>query len=256
LSVRRSVLDGILARCAEAAGVDVRYHTRILDVIREGDAVTGAVDQYGTSDSAGAVVGADGRRSSVARLVAAAEEERHPPARAMYYRYAASWRYPDPIGPEFLLHGRRFSYAFPSDGGITCLAVSLPIDEHQGSKADKEATLEAAFRSNPRTADRMDGIEWVSGLFVGLPADSVWREACGPGWALVGDAGTCQDPWSGRGMDSAACQAEAFVEAFMAGGWTESYPQLRHQRTYPGFEETTRLAPDLRQLLEPVDTNG
>lgn len=251
LSVRRSVLDGVLARHAVAAGVDVRYHTRIVDVLRDGETVIGVVDQRGATHTAHAVVGADGRRSTVARLVAAADEERHPPARAMYYRYATGWRYQDPIGPEFFLHGRRFGYAFPSDGGIVCLALSLPVDEHRASPPDRAATLEEAFRSHPQTAGRMDGLDWVSGVFVGLPADSVWRRAAGPGWALVGDAGTSQDPWAGLGMDSAARQAEAFAEAFLAGDWMESYPKLRHQRTYSGFAETTRLAPDLRQLLGP-----
>ena len=35
--------------------------------------------------------------------------------------------------------------------------------------------------------------------------------AAGPGWALVGDAGAYQDPWSGRGMDTAARQAAALA---------------------------------------------
>jgi flavin-dependent dehydrogenase len=84
-----------------------------------------------------------------------------------------------------------------------------------------------------------------------LPADSVWRESGGPGWVLVGDAGTAQDPRAGLGMDTAARQAEAFAEAFTASpdDWHGSYAHLRCARTYPGYEETTRLAKDLRKLL-------
>src|SRR5262249_53763085 len=152
---------------------------------------------------------------------------------------------------------RHFCYAFPSDGGVTCLAVSVPIGDYERSGGDKVAMLENTFRSNPQTADRMKQIEWVSGVFVGLPADSVWRVPCGPGWALVGDAGTAQDPWAGLGMDSAAHQAEAFAESFLArDDWTATYPRLRRERTYAGFEQTTRLAPDLRQLLEPGASEG
>jgi 2-polyprenyl-6-methoxyphenol hydroxylase-like FAD-dependent oxidoreductase len=256
LSVCRSVLDGILARRAVAAGVDVRYRTRIVDVLRNDGAVTGVIDHNGTHLEARVVVGADGRRSTVARLVAAGDEERHPPARAMYYRYATGWRFPDPIGAEFLLHGHRFCYAFPSDAGVTCLAVSLPLDDHERSGRDRAEALETTFRSNPQTADRMDGIEWVSGVFVGLPADSVWRIPCGPGWALVGDASSSQDPWAGLGMDTAARQAEAFVETYRAGDWAASYPTLRRTRTYAGFEQTTLLAPDLRKLLQPNVDSG
>ena len=84
-----------------------------------------------------------------------------------------------------------------------------------------------------------------------MPADSVWKEPSGPGWVLIGDAGTAQDPWAGVGMDTAARQAEAFVEAFTAApdDWHTSYAGSRRERTYSDFAETTRLATDLRQLL-------
>jgi flavin-dependent dehydrogenase len=250
LSVRRRALDGILARRAREVGVDVREHTRVVDVVRDGDRVVGVVDREGERHLAEVVVGADGRRSTVARLVGAREEERHPAARAMYYRYAAGWVTQDPPGPEFLLHGDDFAYAFPSDEGLVCLAVSVPERSHHRQVSDAGTYLEDSFRRHPRTADRMSGIEWASEAFTGIPADSVWREACGQGWALVGDSGTSQDPWAGLGMDTAARQAEAFAEAFECGDWEQTYPLLRRQRTYDGFAATTRLAPDLRQILE------
>jgi 2-polyprenyl-6-methoxyphenol hydroxylase-like FAD-dependent oxidoreductase len=249
LSVRRSTLDAILARRAAAAGVDVRLHVRVADVISRDGNVAGVVDRSGERHPAQVVVGADGRRSTVARLVGAGDEERHAPARAMYYRYATGWRSPGPVGAEFLLDGRNFCYALPSDGGVACLAVSVPVDVHELAKGDAAGVLERTLGANPQTADRMADIEWASGAFTGLPADSVWRTACGPGWALVGDAGTAQDPFAGLGMDTAARQAEAFVEAFLTDAWEIAYAQLRHDRTYAGFAETTRLAPDLRQLV-------
>ena len=96
----------------------------------------------------------------------------------------------------------------------------------------------------------MVGIDWTSAAYTGIPMDSVWREACGPGWALVGDSGSSQDPWAGLGMDSAARQAEAFAEAYAGGDWQATYSRLRHERTYAGWASTSRLAPDLRQILE------
>ena len=249
LSVRRSTLDAILARHAAAAGVDVRTRRKVVDVVKRDGTVSGVIDQTGTVHAAQVVVGADGRRSTIARLVGAVDEERHAPARAMYYRYATGWASPAPVGPEFLLDGHRFSYVFPSDAGVACLAVSITVEEYELTRRDPAGLLEDAFRSNPQTSARMGDIDWVGGAFTGLPVDSVWRAACGPGWALVGDAGTVQDPWAGVGMDSAARQAEAFVEAFRGGGWTIAYPALRRERTYQDYVETTRLAPDLRQLI-------
>jgi menaquinone-9 beta-reductase len=251
LSVRRSTLDAILARRAATAGVDVRARTKVVDLVTVGGACGGVTDERGTVHRARVVVGADGRRSAVARLVGAADEERHPPARAMYYRYATGWRSPAAVGPEFALDGDHLSYAFPSDAAVACLAVSLPLAQHELSHSDAAGHLIETFRRNPQTVDRIDDVAWVSGVYTGLPADSVWRESAGPGWVLVGDAGTAQDPWAGLGMDTAARQAEAFVEAFTAtpDDWQHSYTHLRRERTYPGFGETTRLATDLRQIL-------
>ena len=251
LSVRRSTLDAILARRAATTGVDLRTRTKVVDLVTLDGVCAGVTDERGTVHRAQVVVGADGRRSTVARLVGAADEERHPPARAMYYRYATGWRSPVAVGPEFALDGDHFSYVFPSDAEVACLAVRFPLAHHERSHGDAAGHLVQTFRRNPQTADRIDEVEWASGVYTGLPADSVWRQPVGPGWVLVGDAGTAQDPWAGLGMDTAARQAEAFVEAFTASpdDWHRSYARLRRERTYPGYEETTRLATDLRKLL-------
>ena len=251
LSVRRSTLDPILFRRVCEAGVDVRPATKVVGLLHEGDQVVGAVDSAGERHRARVVVGADGRRSTVARLADAADEERHAPARAMYYRYASGWQPQDAIGPEFVLDGDAFCYAFPSDGATTCLAVSVDVAEHRRSGRDAAGRLEQALRANPHTADRLGGMSWTSGVYQGLPADSVWREGCGAGWALVGDAATAQDPWAGLGMDTAARQAEAFAESFLEEpeDWQAGYTRRRRERTYDGFAETTALAPDLRRIL-------
>jgi menaquinone-9 beta-reductase len=251
LSVRRSTLDAILARRAASVGVDVHTRTRVVDIVTVDGMCAGVTDGRGTVHRARVVVGADGRRSTIARLVGAADEERHPPARAMYYRYATGWRSPADVGPEFALDGDQFSYVFPSDAEVACLAVSVPVAQHELAHGDAAGHLLRTFQRNPQTVDRVEEAAWAGGVYVGLPADSVWREPVGPGWALVGDAGTAQDPWAGLGMDTAARQAEAFVEAFTTSpeGWHSSYTRLRRERTYPGYEQTTRLATDLRQMV-------
>jgi flavin-dependent dehydrogenase len=251
LSVRRIALDAILARRVEDSTVDMRTRTRAVDLVTRSGTVTGVVDHRGETHLATVVVGADGRRSTVARLTDAPDEKTFAPARAMYYRYAAGWRVQDPVGPEFLLAGDRFAYAFPSDAGLACLTVSVRLAEHESTGASPMEILEQTFAGNPQTAARMGALEWVGKPFVGLPSTSYWRRSAGAGWALVGDAGTHQDPWSGRGMDTAALQAEAFAEAFdgTPDGWNEPYEELRRSRTYDDFFSTSLLAPDLRRVI-------
>jgi flavin-dependent dehydrogenase len=199
-----------------------------------------------------AVVGAAGRRSAFARLVDAGVDERHPPARAMYYRYASGWPSPEELGPEFSLVGDELAYVFPSDGDLACIAISITLAEHELARPDAAAHLERRLHAHPSLAARVDAITWVGGVYVGLPADSVLRAAAGEGWALVGDAGTAQDPWAGMGMDTAARQAEVFAEAFaeQSEDWPAAYARLREERTLDGYRLATRFAPDLRAMLD------
>jgi flavin-dependent dehydrogenase len=252
LSVRRVTLDAILVRRCEWAGIDVRTGVRVVGLVRDGARVVGAVDHGGETHRGDVVVGADGRRSRVAALAGAGDVERHPPARAMYYRYASGWRSPEEVGPEFSLVGAELAYVFPSDGGLACIAVSIPVADHELSRTDPARHVDARLRAHPTLAGRAEDLTWTSGVFVGLPADSVWRQAAGDGWALVGDAGTAQDPWAGLGMDTAARQAEAFAEAFAHdhADWPAAYTRLRAERTLDGFRQTTRYAPDLRAMLD------
>ena len=73
---RRFRLDGILQDAAIAAGATLEFQSRVTELQREGDRVTGVVASRDGSEvrqTAGVVVGADGRHSTVASLVGANE---------------------------------------------------------------------------------------------------------------------------------------------------------------------------------------
>jgi flavin-dependent dehydrogenase len=140
--------DAILARGAAEVGVEIRTRTKIVGLV-SGDVRAGVTDERGTVHRARVVVGADGRRSAVARLVEASDEERHPPARAMYYRYATGWRSPTAVGPEFALDGDQFAYVFPSDAEVACLAVSIPLAQHALSHGDPGPTSRRDIPAQP-----------------------------------------------------------------------------------------------------------
>ena len=121
LSVRRETLDHLLIRRASAEpGVEFREGTAVTSLLREGERVVGAVLGGGDVVRAQIVVGADGRSSSVAAQVSAAEQIREPATRAMYYRYFLGFTNPagaEPEGAEFSLVDDELVYAFPSDAG-------------------------------------------------------------------------------------------------------------------------------------------
>jgi 2-polyprenyl-6-methoxyphenol hydroxylase-like FAD-dependent oxidoreductase len=80
-------------------------------------------------------------------------------------------------------------------------------------------------------------------------------------WALVGDAGFHQDPWSGLGLDMASVHSAFLAEALLAWfGQTisesealTSYHRRRNDHAIAGYHRTISLARDLRQLKREVN---
>src|SRR4051812_32186349 len=88
---RRTVLDKILVDAARAAGVDVREHFSVDEIVIEHGAVAGirGRGEDGTTvvERARVVIGADGRNSHVAKAVGAEEYNEKPKLQWSYYTY-------------------------------------------------------------------------------------------------------------------------------------------------------------------------
>jgi len=75
ISPRRTILDAMLVDAARAAGAEIREGCSLVELTHDGDRVTGIRLQdrrtrHTVTESAALVVGADGKHSAVARLVA------------------------------------------------------------------------------------------------------------------------------------------------------------------------------------------
>ena len=75
------------------------------------------------------------------------------------------------------------------------------------------------------------------------------RVPCGPGWALVGDAGYWKDPIGAHGLTDALRDAEllarAVIAAAAAGGEPaalDQYHQIRNQLSVPLFDVVDAIA--------------
>lgn len=263
LSVRRAPLDHLmLERARRTPRVEVAQPVAVRSLVFEGDRVVGArVDDGGSGAEVGCriVIGADGRHSLVARQVAAQAQREVKPLRTLYYRYVSGWRGPEgesPDAPEFSLNGDEIAYVFPSDGGLTCLGLSAPRSDFDAFRQAPDDELNRRLGGHPSLASRA-AASTPAGRTVGGPPEPNWvRTAAGPGWALVGDAGTHQDPWTGEGMDNAALSAAYAAEAFgewLCGAADEDeaigrYQAARDTRVLERFEQCTTLARDLSQL--------
>jgi flavin-dependent dehydrogenase len=208
--VRRGGLDHALVETARDAGADVRERTHVTDVVREGDRVTGV--RFRTRDGgrgevrARLVVGADGRRSTIAGLVGARTWAECPNGRIMYYAYAtdprSEWR---ATAAQWRV-GRELGTVFPCDGDGTDLTLVLlmpPADRAPEFRADPDGAWERTIAALGPMAERLAGSERVTKLHSSRQHPSFFRHSTGPGWALAGDAGHFKDPVTAQGIRDA-----------------------------------------------------
>jgi len=258
---RRTVLDAVLFDAAQEAGVHCRVGADVVDLLRDDTArVYGVAARFRrsgtTSIPAPLVVGADGLRSTVARLVDAPAVYRGGAASAIAYGY---WPHPDATHYDWFYRPGVSAGIIPTNGGDACVWAGLPAgrfaDERRlgldelfarvlGEAAPEAAALfPAGSRRGPLRG------------FPGVPG--VLRRATGPGWALVGDAGYFKDPLTAHGISDALRDAELLAraaadgrrEALVEYGRTRdrlSLPLLAVAESIVGYEwDLTRI----RELL-------
>jgi 2-polyprenyl-6-methoxyphenol hydroxylase-like FAD-dependent oxidoreductase len=262
LSVRREPLDSLLVqRALSSPSVDLVEQARVTALLWEHERVVGArlLTPQGAYDvRTRIVIGADGRHSFVARAVNAPLEESAPSTRAIYYRYVSGFLGPDGISPngsEYSLLGDELAYVFPSDAGLTCLALSINLADFAWMRTKPEERFVERLAQHRGIADRFLASQPV-GPFLGCgPEVNYVRVPAGPGWALVGDAGLHQDPCTGLGMDMASTHASFLAEAlcqWFDGGLSQSealasYHQRRNEQALEDYRRTVYLARDLRK---------
>ncbi len=263
LSVRREPLDDLLVRrAARQNNVTLLEGTRFGGAIISDDRVVGAKLQRGGEPlevTCRLLVGADGRRSAVAKAVRAEIEMSDPPMRALYYQYVRGFPAPgEQAGPEFSLRGDEVAYVFPSDDSLSCIAVSVNMQRFAAMRGSIATSFRSVIDEHPALGRRFDAAT-PEGRVLGCgPELSYVRVPVGPGWALVGDASIHQDPWSGRGIDFAATHATYLADALLDGALNETtqvkslhrYHMRRDEHGLPGYRETTEFAADLRRLSE------
>jgi 2-polyprenyl-6-methoxyphenol hydroxylase-like FAD-dependent oxidoreductase len=231
---RRTLLDALLVDAAREAGAEVRHGVRVADLTRRADGrVTGVVIE----DAAGArrvldaeiVIGADGIKSQVGRLAGAPSYHVARHTTAVTYGYYAGvplagyhWYYAKGVAAG----------AIPTGGGLTCVFVAVPPARHahvlsHGAHAGFERALAQAA---PELAAALRAAPRVSGFraFAGRPG--YLRTCHGPGWALVGDAGSFKDPIAAHGITDALRDAELLARALISGGSDAALAGYQAQR--------------------------
>jgi len=253
---RRYVLDTILAAAAERAGADVRHGVTVTGVRRDRHGQVAGVyghDRSGATVEIGAryVIGADGLHSQVARSIGAAIDEARPAGGAAQYAYYAGIPW---TGIEFFVAERSFAGVFPTHYGQACIWVCTPSADAKAVRRRTGSRVEAFGQllehSAPQLADRLRQAHRTSPVQGMLRQPNQVRQAFGPGWALVGDAGYYRDAVTAHGISDAFRDAEFLavaVDQALGTGAEETaalalYQRQRDQALRKIFEITSRLA--------------
>lgn len=202
LCVRRVTLDGLLVEAAARAGAEIRTGTKVTGLITLDGRAAGVETARGPI-RADLVVGADGRRSRVAAEVAARQYDVAPGGRT------PAWAYFEGVEDRagHLRLGRIGAYAYlacPTDSGLYMAAISTG----PGTDATREATFATGIAAWPELAGTLADARRVGPIRVMTRWHGYFRDACGPGWALVGDAGHFKDFTPAQGIADAFRQAE------------------------------------------------
>lgn len=210
LCVPRPHFDNALVETAVAAGAELRQRTSCERLVWDHGRVTGVVLRDADGDeqtvTCKLVIGADGRRSTVARLVGSERPYRG----SDNERGCAFFYMDDPkVGTVWrdrliqLRMGTTHALIFPCpDDRVLCLFMG-PKEDIPRFRKDPEGMWEEMLRENPAVRERLGGATNFSKVRSTGHNPSFFRRSSGPGWALAGDAGHFKDPIIGQGMRDA-----------------------------------------------------
>jgi 2-polyprenyl-6-methoxyphenol hydroxylase-like FAD-dependent oxidoreductase len=269
---RRSVLDEVLLHAALDAGAELVRGTAT-EVLRDDDGRVSGVrvlTPLGSTRSVRArlTIGADGISSGVARQVGAEVRRQGRHASAVLYRYYDAL---PTDGYEWFYAPGSAAGLIPTNAGQTCAFVgTTPRRMHELRRDGTEEAFSTLLRlSAGSLADRALDARPATRLhgWAGQPAHL--RQAHGPGWALVGDAGYFKDPITTHGMTDALRDAQLLAEAVVAassgqvheGVALARYQAVRDRLSLRLLEATEAVAaydwdtPTIQRLLREVSAS-
>lgn len=223
----RMPMDAAMLALARDSGAVVRERFRLTGLVIEDGAVAGVrgEDQSGAHEfRAALVVGADGMRSTVAKLaeakLGAFVRTEVPCARAYYYSYyedVSRKRFGDDLVTEL--------DAGPGQGAILCrcengrvvAAVAFDAARMHSFRTDLEGNLKRELERSFVVGSLIEGGRASGKIYSSGILLNTYRKPITDGALLVGDAGLHVDPLFGQGHSLALMTAEIVGE--LAPGW-------------------------------------
>jgi flavin-dependent dehydrogenase len=248
---RRRVLDGLLVDAAVRSGVELWEGCTVDGLLDDGTAPSGLVQgitgrlhgRTRVRARARIIIGADGMRSTIARLVGAPTYLERPALSGTYFSYWSGVRLEH---STLWVRPYRTVVANPTNDGLVVVSVAWAHQDLARVRQDVAGSflrtvedIAPEFSDALRAGTREE--RWA-----GAAVPSFFRRPHGPGWALVGDAGFTKDPCTAQGITDAFSSAELLATAVddaLRGrrGWPEAladYQRRRDEAAMPMYEFT------------------
>ncbi|MEU7874021.1 FAD-dependent monooxygenase [Dactylosporangium sp. NPDC049140] len=242
LSPRRTLLDALLVDAARSAGAEVWGGFAVTDLLWTDGRVTGVEGAFrrGAPASAQAVVvvGADGKRSTVARRAGARSYRARPSTSGACYAYVEGLEL---AGGEVYPRADRLASVWPTNDNLAVAFLSVP-------RARFDDVRGRGFRAG--FGERLAGARLAGPVRATMDLPNGYRVPFGPGWALAGDAGLVMDPITGQGIGNALRDADALAAALVSGLGGErplraalaAYQRRRDRQRRAMYRITTSMA--------------
>lgn len=242
-AIRRESLDHLLLERARECGVEVRQGARVHDVVLHGGVVGGVLFENGGGPERALgrlVIGAEGRRSVVARRLGLLSED--PSLRKFAVR--GYWEGMQGLSEHGEMHVGGGGYCGIAPLSATRANVAFVLDRGELARAggDLAGFYERMIAERwPRVAERLRRAERLGQPRAIGPLALRARHVSAPGSLLVGDAAGFYDPFTGEGVTlalrSATLACDTADAALRSGKATElaSYDRRRHAATRDKF---------------------
>jgi len=210
--ITRPVLDPALLEVAVAAGAETRFGEKVAGLLGAGtdaEPVRGVALENGEEIGARWVLGADGRVSTVARLLGLEKERQLAGEMAFMFGYWRGLPKSDQFKIDVIEEGSLVWS--PCEDDLSILILGVDPKATRGGPAEKQRTFVELLEQYSDWFDPtwLERGEQVGGIRIAPETmlRGFFRQGTGPGWALIGDAGHFKNPSTAQGISDAIEQS-------------------------------------------------